>query len=132
MISLRSQAWLPRVMTSAPAANNAFAISGASPNPCEAFSALTTARSIARSLRRPGNRAATVSRPVRPTTSPRNSILKIPPAADDAGFRRHGIEADVVRANRHGVHLLFGKSAAEAEAVRQRGHRSVVESAAVA
>src|SRR5271170_1846383 len=106
MISFRSQAWFPRVMTSAPAANNALAISGARPKPCEAFSALTTARSILRSWRRPGNRAATVSRPVRPTTSPRNSILTLVPAADDAAFGRYGIESDVVRSLGYGVYLL--------------------------
>src|SRR4051794_38477131 len=61
-------------MTSAPAANRFLAISGARPNPCEAFSAFTIARSICKARRRFGNSAATVSRPFRPTMSPRKSI----------------------------------------------------------
>ena len=74
MISLRSQAWLPSVSTSAPAANSACAMSGPRPKPCEAFSALTIARSTRSAARSPGSAAATVSRPVRPTTSPRNRM----------------------------------------------------------
>ena len=70
MISLRSQAWLPSVITSAPAANNAAAMSGPRPKPCDAFSAFTTVRSTRNAARSPGRDAATVSRPVRPTTSP--------------------------------------------------------------
>src|SRR5471030_181053 len=98
-------------MISAPAANNARAMSGARPNPCEAFSALTTARSIRKSRRSSGNRAATVSRPVLPTTSPRKRILTSVPAPDDAAFGRDGMEPDVVRLKEHGVHLLHHKGA---------------------
>src|SRR4051812_25294197 len=101
-------------MTSAPAANSAFAMSGARPKPWEAFSALTTARSTRSACRKSGSRAPTVSRPVRPNTSPRNRILTMVPAADDAVLGRHGIEPDVVGANGHGVHLLCGEGATQA------------------
>src|SRR3978361_2095613 len=131
MISFRSQAWLPSVMTSAPAANSARAMSGAKPKPCDAFSALTTARSIRRSWRRPGKRAATASLPLRPRTSPRKSILNSAPAANDAVLRRDGIQPNVVRANGHGVHLLRRECAAEAEPVRQSGQGPVVEAPAI-
>src|SRR5580698_3518629 len=119
-------------MTSAPAANRARAMSGARPKPCEAFSALTIARSIRRSWRKPGNRAATASLPVRPSTSPRKSILTSAPAADDAVLGCHGIQPHVVRAIGHRVHLLCGEGTAEAEAARQLGEGTVVETAAVA
>ena len=85
MISLRSHAWLPSVITSAPAANSAVAMSGARPKPCEAFSAFTTARSMRSASRSLGSEVATASRPERPTTSPMNrmridySLQKITP-----------------------------------------------------
>ena len=77
MISLRSQAWLPSVITSAPAANSARAMSGARPKPCEAFSALTTARSICRSLaqtRQPG-RDSVPAGPADNVTQKKNSQI---------------------------------------------------------
>ncbi|HEY4041297.1 MAG TPA: hypothetical protein VGM32_05555, partial [Rhodopila sp.] len=76
------------------------------------------------------NFAATVSRPVRPNTSPRNSILTSAPAANDAVFRRNGIKPNVVRANGHLVHPLGGEGAPEAEATGQDGESSIAGTAA--
>ena len=90
MISLRSQAWLPRVITSAPAARKARAISGARPKPWLAFSPFTTTRSARSFAFSPGSAAISASRPERPTTSPRNRIRKRSgPAFDHASFGRH-------------------------------------------
>ena len=46
------------------------------PKPCAAFSALTIARSIARSRFSPGTCCLTASRPARPTTSPQKRMFK--------------------------------------------------------
>src|SRR5208283_4951807 len=48
------------------------------PKPPAAFSALTTTKSSLQALRRVGKREITASRPLRPTTSPRNSRRKAP------------------------------------------------------
>src|SRR3954453_8158480 len=61
---------------SAPASYSSPQIFSVKPKPCAAFSALTIARSTARSRFRPGRCALTASRPERPTTSPHNKMFK--------------------------------------------------------
>src|SRR5436190_1106487 len=61
---------------SAPASYNSPARRSVRPKPCAAFSALTMARSIARSRFSPGRCALIASRPERPTTSPQRRMFK--------------------------------------------------------
>src|ERR1700731_2771433 len=104
MISFRSHAWLPRVSTSAPAANSAVAMSGARPKPCEAFSAFTTARSMRNASRSLGSDAATPPDHVAHEQDAHRLFL----AEDHAALGRHGVEPRVVGAGRHFVQFLRG------------------------
>src|SRR5271166_3080600 len=115
MISLRSQAWLPSVSTLAPAAKSAAAISGARPKPWLAFSALTTTSSALSAAFSPGRRAATASRPVRPTTSPRNRTRIPGPDRHDPVLGRDCVERPVMGTRGDFVHLLRGISDAHRE-----------------
>ena len=132
MISLRSQAWLPRVITSAPAANSAAAMSGAT-EPVRGVLGVHHRQVDARTPRNRGSAAATASRPERPTTSPMNRMrIQGSLAGDHAVIRRHRVQRHIRRPGRHLRHLLPRIGDAERISPRQRGQRAVVEAGAVA
>ena len=115
MTSLRSQAWLPSVSTSAPAANSACPMSGVRPKPWLAFSALTTARST----REPGaqprqGRDHRLAAGAADDVAEKQDAQRRSASADDhAAFGRDRVEPHIMRAGRHRVHLLRGIGAAD-------------------
>src|SRR3954468_17583118 len=68
-------AWLPSVITSAPAWNSASATFVLIPTPPAAFSPLITTKSGSSFSSRPGSSPSTTDRPGEPTTSPMKRIL---------------------------------------------------------
>src|SRR5512137_1861257 len=114
------QMWLPLVSRSTSAASSSSAVSGFTPTPLAAFSALATTRSTpCREMRR-GTRRFTAVRPGFPKTSPRKRIFK------GAGSR-HAQEkvstGSVLRPGRLGAeHPLLGHHRVERHVVGLARH----------
>src|SRR5690349_666340 len=110
--SFWSQTWLPVVMQSTPTSKNSRAILSVMPKPPAAFSPLTTTKSALRPARKAGACFNKASRPLRPTTSPRNRSL-ISPSIFSRYLQGEPLGHDpvqrlVVLVPRHGCHFLRG------------------------
>src|SRR5205814_9016513 len=112
-------------------------MSSVMPKPCAAFSPLMTTRSGAWRCCSCGRTRATASRPVRPTTSPRNRrrMLRSALRFDNAALGQDPIERLVIRRHWNLVHFLFGighTDRGDGLELAQFGKRAVIEAAAIA